>query len=64
MCVFTVTQLFKLMEKYRPETAAMKKRRLQVCLYSIIYDNFLISLSLFYLFILIFMFYRKELKIK
>ncbi|XP_025425926.1 60S ribosomal protein L7a [Sipha flava] len=25
----TVTQLFKLMEKYRPETAAMKKRRLQ-----------------------------------
>lgn len=25
-----VTQLFKLMEKYRPETAAMKKRRLQV----------------------------------
>lgn len=28
---FSVTQLFKLMEKYRPETAAMKKRRLQVC---------------------------------
>lgn len=29
---FIVTQLFKLMEKYRPETAAMKKRRLQVLL--------------------------------
>lgn len=28
--IILVTQLFKLMEKYRPETAAMKKRRLQV----------------------------------
>lgn len=28
--IVLVSQLFKLMEKYRPETAAMKKRRLQV----------------------------------
>lgn len=62
------------MEKYRPETAAMKKRRLQVS-----FKLFNYYIYLFYIFILIIIitiiylflitssfiyFYRKELKIK
>lgn len=61
MLTILVTQLFKLMEKYRPETAAMKKRRLQVYLLHMILKNLIhYNIVLFYVYIYIYIFIQKR----